>query len=414
MRMPFVLRCALVVSYALSAAPSIFAAGPDWFQWGGPHRNFTSDTTGIASSWPATGPKLLWKRALGEGYSAISVDQGRLFTMYRKGDQEVAIALDAKTGATLWETAWDATFLKGQDFTNGPGPHSAPLVLNGRVFVTGVTAKFHALDAKTGKILWSHDLMTEYNATLRVNGYACSPIAYGGNVLVTAGGPGHALMAFGEADGKLAWASGDFKNSPASPTLIQVSGQDQLVASFWDDIAGFDPKTGKLLWSIPNKIEFGLNVSTPVFGADNILFFSASYNGSGRAVQLTNAGGNTSAEDLFRTSKLRIHFSNAVRIGDVVYGANGESGIFTAFNVKTGKLVFQDRTLPRASIIVADGKLIILDEEGNLTLATVSDTGLNVLGKAPVLVSLARTAPTLSGTTLFVRDRKSIEAFDLR
>ncbi len=411
MRLLFVLQCALVL--ACASFPAL-AAGPDWFQWGGPHRDFTSDSTGLASSWPAAGPKLLWKRALGDGYSAISVDNDKLYTMYRKGDQEVAIALDAKTGTILWETAWDAPFLPGQDFANGAGPHSAPLVLNGRVFVTGVTAKLHALDGRSGNILWSHDLMKEYNATLRVNGYACSPIAYGGNILVTAGGTGHALMAFREADGKLAWANGDFRNSPASPTLIKLAGQDQLVASFWDDIAGFDPKSGKLLWSIPNKIEFGLNVSTPVFGPDNILFFSASYNGSGRAVQLTSAGGNTTAEDLFRTSKLRIHFTNALRIGDAVYGANGDSGIFTAVNVKTGKLLFQDRTLPRATMIYADGKLILLDEDGNLVLATVSETGLNILAKAQVLVSLARTAPTLSGTRLFVRDRKSIEAFDLR
>jgi len=413
MRIPFVSCAGAFCAILFTALPG-FAAGSDWFQWGGPHRNFTSDATGLASSWPAEGPKQLWKRTLGDGYSAISVDQGKLFTMYRKGEQEVAIALDAKTGATVWETAWDAPFLKGQDMTNGPGPHSAPLVLNGRVFVTGVTAKLHALDAKSGKILWTHDLTSEYAATLRVNGYACSPIAYGGNILVTAGGPGHALMAFREADGTLAWASGDFKNSPASPTLIRIGGQDQLVASFWDDIAGFDPSNGKLLWSIPNRIEFGLNVSTPVFGPDNILFFSASYNGSGRAVQLTNAGGTTTAEDLFKTSKLRIHFSNAVRVGDVVYGANGESGVFTAFNVKAGKLLFQDRTIPRASMLSADGKLILLDEDGNLILATASETGLNVLAKAPILVSLARTAPTLSGTTLFARDRKTIAAYDLR
>ena len=413
MRIPFVPKCALAVLGAACALPG-HAASSDWFQWGGPHRNFTADSTGLASSWPATGPKRLWQRPLGDGYSAISVDQGKLYTMYRKGDREVAISLDAKTGATLWETAWDAPFLDGQDMTNGPGPHSAPLVSNGRVFVTGVTAKFHALDAKTGKILWSHDLTSEYAATLRVNGYACSPIAYGGNILVTAGGVGHALMAFRESDGKLAWANGDFKNSPSSPTLIPLGGQDQLVASFWDDIVGFDPTTGKILWIIPNRIEFGLNVSTPVFGADNILFFSAAYNGSGRAVQLTNAAGATTTEDLFRTSKLRIHFSNSVRVGDVVYGANGESGVFTAFNVKTGKLMFQDRTLPRASMLYADGKLIILDEDGNLAIATASETGLHILGKAPVAESLARTPPALSGTTAFVRDRKTIQALDLK
>ncbi len=412
MPLPFSPRYALAVAVCV-CLPAL-GADSDWFQWGGPHRNFTGDSTGLAESWPAGGPKRLWQRALGDGYSAISVDQGKLFTMYRKGEREVAVALDAATGATVWETAWDAPFHSGQDMTNGPGPHSAPLVVNGRVFVTGVTAKFHALDAKTGKILWAHDLMAEYNATLRVNGYACSPISYGGNILVTVGGPGHALMAFHEADGKLAWASGDFRNSPSSPTLIRVGGQDQLVAAFWDDVVGFNPENGKILWSTPNRVEFGLNVSMPVFGADNVLFFSSSYNGSGRVVQLTQSGGTTTVEDVFRTSKLRIHFSNAVRIGDFVYGANGENGVFTAFDVKTGKVVFQDRTVPRASIIHVDGKLILLDEDGNLALAKPTVSGVGILTKAKVVESVSWTPPTLSGTKLFVRDRKTIQAFELK
>src|SRR6201991_1632664 len=82
----------------------------DWAQWGGPHRNFTSETKGLAPNWPATGPRRIWQRELGEGYSAIAVERGMLFTMYRKGDNEVAIALDAATGKTVWEYSYAAPF----------------------------------------------------------------------------------------------------------------------------------------------------------------------------------------------------------------------------------------------------------------------------------------------------------------
>ena len=83
------------------------ASTADWLQWGGPGRNFMPDATGLASSWPSGGPKRLWTRALGEGHSAILVEGGRIYTMYRplgimslvhRSQEEVVAALDAATG----------------------------------------------------------------------------------------------------------------------------------------------------------------------------------------------------------------------------------------------------------------------------------------------------------------------------
>src|SRR5436190_18485461 len=106
---------ALAIAAALLPAPGrrgvTAAAGNDWTQWGGPHRNFMSDSTGLASSWPSGGPKKLWARPLGEGHSSILAEGGRLFTMYRpagllslvrRSQEEVVVALDAATGKTVW------------------------------------------------------------------------------------------------------------------------------------------------------------------------------------------------------------------------------------------------------------------------------------------------------------------------
>src|SRR6266849_9722694 len=127
----------LFIALALAGA----AAPPEWTQYGGPHRNFISDSKGLASSWPAAGPKQLWKRELGEGYSGIVVDNGRLYTMYRKGDEEVLVALDAKTGKTLWERPRKAAFRAGMAMENGPGPHSTPVIVGDRIFTVGILAE---------------------------------------------------------------------------------------------------------------------------------------------------------------------------------------------------------------------------------------------------------------------------------
>lgn len=404
----------LLLSAARVNAP---AQTSDWPQWGGPDRNFVSGAKGLSATWPEGGPRKLWGRELGEGYSAIAAEGGKLFTMYRRGDREVAVALDAATGKTLWEFAYDAPFTAEYSMENGPGPHATPLVAGGRVFTAGATGKLHALDKQTGKLVWAHDLLNEYKGTVRVNGYACSPVAYGENVIMLVGGAGNAVMAFRQKDGSVAWKRHDFRNSPASPLVVKVGGQDQLVAFMYDDVVGLDPRGGDLLWSHPHRTEFGLNVSTPVWGeADNLLFISSSYGGGSRVLKLTRAGARTNVEEVWAHKLMRIHYGNVIRLGDYVYGSSGDFGTapFTAVNVKTGKVVWRERGIARASFVAAEGRFIILDEDGNLTLATPTPEGLRIHSKVELLANNAWTAPTLAGTRLYVRDRKSIAAFDLK
>ena len=404
----------LPLTVLLLTAPAL-GQSSDWAQWGGPQRNFTSETKGLAGSWPATGPKRLWERELGEGYSAIAVDHGTLFTMYRKGENEVVIALAAATGKTIWEYSYTAPFTREYDMSNGPGPHATPLVNGNLVFTAGATGKLHCLDKQTGKLLWSHDLLSEFHGTLRVNGYSCSPIAYKDTVVLMVGGSASSLVAFNQKDGSVAWKKHDFKNSTSSPILINVDGQDQLVAFMYGEVVSVDPNNGDLLWSHQHPVDYGLNTSTPVWGPDNLLFISSGYNGGSRVLKLSRTGNKTTVEELWAHGLMRVHFTNAIRVGDVVYGSSGDFGPapFTAVNVKTGKVQWRNRTFPRASFLLADGHFIVLDEDGNLALATPTPEGLTVTAKASVLSNNAWTAPSLSGTRLYLRDRKNIMALEL-
>lgn len=412
----FIARAALVLTFMFVSFAFAHAQSLDWPQWGGPHRNFVSDTKGLAATWPEGGPRRVWAREFGEGYSAIVAEGGRLYTMTRRGPQEVVVALDAETGKTLWEYAYDAPFSPDYSMENGPGPHATPAVAGERVFAAGATGKLHALDKRTGKLLWSHDLLSEYKGTLRVNGYACSPLVYRDTVIMQVGGAGNALMAFRQRDGAVAWKRHDFRNSPSSPLLINVDGQEQLVAFMYDTLVGVEPSSGELLWSRPHVSEFGLNVSTPVWGADNLLFVSSSYGGGSRVLRLSRAAGKTEVEEVWAHALMRVHYGNAVRLGDFVYASSGDFGTapLTAVNVKTGKVAWRDRSIARASFVAAEGRLIILDEDGALILATPTPEGLQVHARTELLKSNAWTVPTLAGTRLYVRDRKSLMALELK
>ena len=141
------------------------AANPSaaWPQWGGPQRNFIVETKGLADKWPESGPPVLWTRPLGTGHSAIVADDNRLFTMYRVGNgrarqgpweaEEAVIALDAKTGQTIWEHKYAS---RREDFSFGAGPHSTPLVIGDRLFTIGTNKQMFAFDKKSGKILWKN------------------------------------------------------------------------------------------------------------------------------------------------------------------------------------------------------------------------------------------------------------------
>lgn len=391
------------------------AQSSDWAQWGGPQRNFKSEAKGLAATWPETGPRRLWQRELGDGYSAIAAEGGMLFTMYRKGDNEVVIALDAATGKTVWEFSYAAPFSQDYDTSHGPGPHATPLVAGNLVFTSGATGKLHGLDKKTGKSLWSHDLMKEFHGTLRPNGYSCSPIAYKNQIVMMVGGQSSSLVAFNQKDGSVIWKKHDFKNSTSSPIIINVDGQDQLVAFMWGEVVGVDPVNGNLLWSHPHPVEYGLNTSTPVWGADNLLFISSGYDGGSRVIKLTRAGEKTTVAELWAHRLMRVHFTNAIRVGDVVYGSSGDFGPapFTALDIKTGKVLWRHRSFPRASFLMADNRFIILDEDGQLLLATATPEGLTVTSKAELLSNHSWTVPSLAGTRLYLRDRKNIMAVDL-
>jgi outer membrane protein assembly factor BamB len=285
------------------------------------------------------------------------------------------------------------------------------------VYAIGILGNLVCLDKKMGKRIWSHNLESEYHGTVFDRGWAPSPMAYKDTVIMKVGGAGHSFMAFDQKTGTVKWRTvQDFTNSPSSAVLIQVDGQEQLVAPMADDVVGIDPSNGWVLWTYPHSTNWGLNISTPVWGDGNLLFISSAYNGGSCAIRLSRANGKTVPEKVWASNKMRVHFSTAVRVGDTVYGSSGDFGPapLTAVDVKTGKIAWQDRSFAKASFVHADGKFIVVDEDGNLALADFTPQGLKVISRAALLHNNAWTAPSVAGSRLYVRDRTTMMALDLR
>ncbi len=358
----------------------------------------------------------MWKRPLGEGYSATSVENGVVYTMYGKPREEVVTALDAETGKTLWEHTSPMTFQSDVAREMGNGPYSAPLIVGNSVFTTGVAGRLQCLDKKTGKVLWTQQLWADHGGSQLMYGYSSSPIAFRQLVIVPVGGRGKAVMAFQQADGKVAWSRNNFGNVYSSPVLINVGGLEQMAVLLDGALLGINPHNGDPQWQVPFTADFSIAVATPVWGPDNLLFISSEYNAGTKVIELKRNGLQTTATELWSSNRLRLHHGNAMRIGETFYFSNGGKGsqaILTAVDARSGKIHWQQRSIEKATFVWADQKLITLDQDGTLMIAHPSPQGFTVSAKAPLLTRLSWTPPVLVGTRLYIRDRKTMMALDL-
>lgn len=389
---------------------------PDWPQFGGPNRNFHVHAPDLIVSFASSGPKVLWSRPLGEGYSQVTVADGTLYTMYLRGNVDVTAALDAKTGKTLWEHAIPRETNRTLDLQFGKGPHTTPLVTGGLVYTVGTTARLVALEAKTGRLAWQHDLWREFQGAELDRGYAASPVAYKDTLILPVGGSGRALMAFRMKDGSVAWQRGDYKGTFSSPFFFEVGGLHQLGVFFGDKFAAFNADNGDPQWDFPHKTDYDLNIAPPVIGPDGIAVLSSAYSGGARGLQLTVTGTQTRARQIWTQRKFRVHHSNLIRLGDYVYGSSGDFGPapLTCVNVRTGAVAWQDRALGKVSILWTGRQAILLSEEGEIGLAELTPQGLKIKARASLLKSNAWTSPSLAGGILYARDRHTLMAVDLR
>jgi outer membrane protein assembly factor BamB len=406
--------------------PKPAAPAEPWRTWGGPRGNFTTGATGLASKWPEGGPPRLWTRQLGDGYSGVSEENGVLYTAYRRDSDDVVIAMDEASGRTLWETTYAAPFRNAGGPNIAPGPYAMPQVIGDRIVMASGTGVILSLDKRTGKVVWRHDLYSEYSGTRLGFGYSSHALPYKDTLIVLVGGSagllsrliggtGSAAIAFRQVDGAVVWQNLSFENAHSSPMLITVDGQPQVVALLAQEVIGFSPDNGAELWRHPHPTPYGLAISNPVWGPDNILFVASAYGSGSRALELHQTGGRTTVRELWANPRLQLHFGSAIRVGEHIYMSDAYNGpaIMTAVHVKTGRTAWQRRAFAKAQLVYADGKLIVLDEDGTLSLTIATPQSLEILSQATLLRKTAWTPPTLVGTRLYVRDRTTLLALDL-
>jgi outer membrane protein assembly factor BamB len=392
-------------------------AAADWPQFLGAVRNGISAETGLLDQWPASGPKERWRVSGGAGMSGLAIREGRLITLVQKEGQQWLVALDAQTGQPQWQTPLAPEYKNNQ----GNGPRATPTIEGETVFAFTGDGTLVAAKVSDGKIVWSHNVVSELGGKVADYGMASSPLVVGQLVIVTAGAPQGCVVAYRVDSGQRAWQSGGGPAGYSSPALLNVGGKLQIVVFTGNAVLGLIPETGATLWRHDYETDYDCNIATPLAIGDNV-FVSSGENHGSALLKLTANGGKFAVDEAWASqgpqSVLRCEWQTPILLDGKLYGLDnvGSAGPvthLTCIDAKTGERVWQQPRFGKANCIAADGKLFFSTMTGELVLVRATPKGYEEIGRKQVL-GPTRQAPALAGGLLYLRDDKEIVCLDVR
>ena len=385
------------------------AAADDWPQWRGPRRDGVSSERGLLKQWPAAGPPLAWQtRGAGDGYSSLAVANGRVFTLGARSGTESVMAFDAASGKKLWEAA------NGRRFQNdrGDGPRGTPTVDGDRVYAFGSSGDLSVLDAASGKVVWTQNVLQKFRGSNIGWGLSESPLVLADRILLNAGGSGASIIALSKADGSLVWKTQSDEPGYSSAVLHEVGGIRQAVFFTGERALGVDVNDGRVLWSYDRVANRTANIATPIVRGNRV-FLSSDYGTGAALLSIIVDGPRITAREVYFTNEMRNHHASSVLVGDHLYGFS--SSILTAMHFDTGKVAWRDRSVGKGSLVFADERLYLFSENGVVGLAEANPSGYRQHGRFQIRPGGLPTwsHPVVSGGKLFLRDQDTIYAYDV-
>jgi hypothetical protein len=402
-----------LILWNIAAGADELDGRPWWPCFHGPNRDNVSRETGLMNRWPEEGPKLLWKfDACGEGYSGVTIADGRLFTAGDFDEVEKTLALDTD-GRPLWQT------LNGESWTGPyPGSRTSPTYDDGAVYQMNPNGRLAAYRADSGEEIWVIDLVERFAA--RYGTWAmCENVAVEGDLLFCIPGGSQALVAaLDKKTGRTVWTCDALDETAAycSPILVTHGGVRQLVALTQRSLIGVDLKTGKLLWSHPHVTRGDQNVNAPLFH-DGYVFVATGHGGGGRLVKIRDD--NTSAEELWWAKDLDNCHGSVMLFDGNLYGSacrSGGRGFFCA-ELTTGEVRYREKQMTKLSLTAAEGLIYALTQTGEVFLIEPRPDRLEIVSRFQTpddSDALAWAHPVVCGGRLYLRRGPCLYAYDIR
>jgi outer membrane protein assembly factor BamB len=389
------------------------ASAGDWPQILGPQRNGIAAGETLAAKWPASGPKSLWTVPCGAGFGGVAVADNIVVLFHRQGDQELLSAFAADTGKPLWEQGFASRFQP--QIVEDDGPRCVPTIVRGRVYAFGAEGGLHCVELKGGAKVWSRATQAEFSAPGGYFGAGSSPLVDGDKVIVNVGGPkGAGVVAFHADTGKTVWSVTDEQASYAAPIAAEFDRQRRLLVITRLNFLGLDPADGKELFRVP----FGargptVNGASPVVVGNHVLL-TASYGVGAKWVKV----GSERAELVWEDDVLSSQYTTPIVHEGLVYGIDGRQDggpvSLKCFDPVTRKVLWTKPDILYATLVAADGKLLIQHTDGTLRLAALERQAYRELASASVLKGTTRALPALANGRWYVRNERTLKCVELK
>ena len=385
----------------------------DWPQLLGPARNGVYSGTNLLSTWPKEGPRVLWRKDVGQGFSGPVSASNRVVLFHRIEDKERVECFDAHSGKQLW--AFDYPTAYRDDFGFDEGPRATPTISGNRVYTYGAEGMLHCIDFASGKKVWNVDCKAQFGAGKGFFGIACSPLVISNLILLDIGGAKAGVVAFERESGTVVWKTPASETSYSSPTVATIQGKTYAFLFRREGLEALEPAAGKVLWEFPWRpsIDASVNAATPIIAGD-LIFISTSY-GRGAAVLRF---GESKPEVLWSgDDQLSNHYATSVPYDAYLYGYHGrqEHGCdLRCVDLKTGKVMWTVERFGAGTIMVAGSDLLLLTEKGELIKAPADPKQFKPVARAQVLGFEARAYPALANGLFLARDKRRLACLDLR
>jgi len=402
------------------------AAGAEWPQFRGPHRDGKSPETGLLKEWPEGGPKLVWKATgIGDGYSSVAVSEGGIYVSGKVGDELVLTSFDL-AGKRGWRVVHGPAWTKSY-----PGSRSTPVVDGASVYLFSGFGILNRFDAGSGEEKWSVDVVKDFGASIPRYGYAETPLIHKGRIVVTPGGA-NCMVALDKLTGKVVWKSSGLDDPPAhgSAILFEFGGVEMIANMTAKGIACVSASDGRFLWRNTRPAKARRLCTPPVYH-DGYVFGATGYGSGGACVKLVVEGETVRASQVWETKDMDCHHGGYVVVGGKIYG-NHKRG-WNCLDLKTGEKLWGEQLVGKGSVSYADGMLYLLAERGGrVGLAAATPEAPSLSGDFAIagskkppppdpakprrrrVRSFSWAHPSISGGRLYLRFDDNLYCFDTR
>jgi outer membrane protein assembly factor BamB len=437
-----------MAALALACAASLQA--DDWPQWLGPQRDSVWRETNIVSSFPAGGPPVVWRAAIGSGYSGPAVAQGRVYVLDRQlanasdkptnamprggiSGTERIVCLNADDGKILWRHEYDCPYTVAYP----AGPRTTPVVSEGKVFSLGAEGNLFCLDAATGNVVWSRDFKEDYKIKTPVWGFAGNPLLDGNKLICLAAGSNSTVVALDKNTGQEIWRALSAKEPGyCSPVIFQAGGVKQLIVWHPESVNSLDTATGNVYWSMKSSepVRAGMTIATPR-KMDDLLFLTCFYNGSwmlrlDASQPVASTVWQSQRVNEQNTTELHSTLSTPFLEDGYIYGVCSY-GQLRCLKAATGERVWEtlnattadgkEMRWANAFIVKNQDRFFLFNEKGDLIIARLTPKGYEEISRAHVIEPDNRDTgrqvvwshPAFAHCRMYVRNDQEIICLDL-